>query len=170
MQIGRWDTDDGVDLLERVQRHENFKYLLKRKVEAIRAVPIWTQEDVEDVLRHLLAQLVAPKQLAEWLDRAPARVTHIEAVMGLAEAANYRPSAAVGAMDVHTTIDSETGLEAWIIRQPGFVPIGASEPGIPSFKQMFGKLSKSARARDALAKLINIVVIPILEKEISPTS
>jgi hypothetical protein len=79
LQVGQWDAD-GTEILEKVQRWESLKHALRRRIRELRTLhETWRTEsddvlDIADELQALLARLMAPKDLAKWLDGKPSGV------------------------------------------------------------------------------------------------
>lgn len=141
LQVQSYDQD-GTELIERVQRWENLKYTLKRRrLERISAVG--TDDDpVVAEQTHLLAFLIAPKMLAEWIARKGAGVVGA----GILEAADH------GNTRTHAEITLPELQKADLV-------------GAQHLVDVFDEIKRSRTASAELLLILNRVIIPLVERQ-----
>lgn len=161
LQVQQVDAD-GSQILEKAQRWAVFAYgVKKRYAEWNRLASQEVQSSVSaavvrDEFGKVLADLVAPKLLAEWLKaKAPSAVS--EAVLRLAE-------------DQHSghRFAPITPRDVSVLRS--ILQFGISaDNGLSSLADIFQALEASAVARDEFVRLMNLVILPIITRlEASP--
>jgi hypothetical protein len=148
MQVASWDKD-GTELLERAQQYENWKHRLKQRVRELRAVNPSdfagsTNMHIAEELQSHLAALMSRKEMVDF--------------------AKALPRSAAAPVVVHepypfTFRDQDAQMiENALVR-------GDSSTRSSELENVFKDISESRVGRGEFARVMNVVVLPILARQ-----
>lgn len=162
LQVPKFDID-GTELLEKVQRWENLKYTIrKRRNDRLKSTGLLSDalsgDAVAAELGFLLTFLVAPKTLSEWLATKPPMVAS-DAVLALAAEPAAPPQ--FGPMSVRDLMIITNYLQT--SNPSSKTPIPCSDAS--KLCEMFEMLVTSRTAATEMVNLINLIVIPLLNRQ-----
>lgn len=150
LQIQGKIDEDGTEILERVQRFANLKYTLKGRLAEMRKIANPAHEASRwaiDELRFVLSLIVAPQVLAGWIANKPAGAA-TAAVLEQAEIAPAVPSLTFTALDIQSIS----------IRMQDY-------HNFPKLIDLLNRLSKSVVASIELVHFMNLIIIPLLDRQ-----
>jgi hypothetical protein len=154
MQVDKWDKD-GTELLEHAQRWEGLKHELKRRIRDLRDNTIRGIEDIN--LRQGVENEAIADELQSHLDRLMSR----KEMTDFLKAAPGKPAAKVAIHEPYPFtfrgVDTGTIWNA-LLR-------GETTPRGHELESVFSDISNSRTAADELARVMNVVILPILARQ-----
>jgi len=153
MQIATWD-DDGTELIEKIQRWETYKHVMSRRIKNLRKPGADDAENkvnqaMSDELETHLAQVMAPKEFAKWLENKPRGTVNTKAVMDLVAAPATPPG--------EFLMSDLTDLTALLKNTDGTVSSKARE--------LLVEVNTSTVAAGEFVRLMNLVILPIVARQ-----
>ncbi len=152
MQIGAVDAD-GTQILEKVQRWESFKHVLRRRIGELRSGASGADQAIADELQAHLCRLMAPREFAKWLETKPNGVVTPLVALIARTAGSIEPFEEMGPGDI-------VRLSRLIRKSPD-----AGDALIAYLDAAFWAMAQSVDASREFCNLMNLVVLPILARQ-----
>lgn len=164
MQLPAWNPHSGEEILERIQRWESIKHLLRRRILQLDAGEAGSGFGAALAcdLRAVLVHIVGPAVLAKFLENKPKAVISAT-VLATAERSAAAPEAAASPFKSLTPADLDLIAEAVHTSSLGGKMI-AAEP-VAHLVPVLTAISSAPRSvRVDLVTFMNLVTLPALEK------
>lgn len=173
MQVPSWDKD-GTELIERAQRWDQARYMVKRRIVELESSNGSREGGVPCVetaardhaaateLRFMLGLLASPKDIAKWLANKPKAVVTSQVLDVLEKPTGIEPFGELTPSD--TVMLSESLTEgATLYLQDS---VAARQRNLC---KVFTALARSVTASTEFCDLVNLIILPILARQNQPT-
>lgn len=179
MQVPSWDKD-GTEIIERAQRWDQARYLLKRRIGELESsngsrdvggaglagapcVETASRDHAAATeLRYMLGLLASPKDVAKWLANKPKTVVTSQVLDVLEKPTGIEPFGELTPSD--TVMLSESLTEgATLYLQDS---VAARQRNLC---KVFSALARSVTASTEFCDLVNLIILPILARQNQPT-